>query len=97
MLMIVYGAVICLVRTLRAFKDEVRIPTPRATTLGFIKTRTPSLRVTSLPRGSILYTTIMESGPQNRHRDGLLGPNYIMVVCMDPLGYAHCITRVRPP
>ena len=30
------------------------------------------------PRGSIC-TTIMESGPQNHNRDGLLGPNSIMV------------------
>ena len=37
------------------------------------------------PRGSI-YTTIMELGPQNHNGDGLLGPNSIMVVYMDPLG-----------
>ena len=36
-------------------------------------------------RGSI-YTTIMESGPQNHNGDGLLGPNSIVVVYMDPLG-----------
>ena len=29
----------------------------------------------------------MELGPQNHNGDGLLGPNSIMVVCMDPLGY----------
>ena len=28
----------------------------------------------------------MELGPQNHNGDGLLGPNSIMVVCMDPLG-----------
>ena len=38
------------------------------------------------PRGSI-YTTIMELGAQNYNRDGLLGPNSIMVVFMDPLGF----------
>ena len=37
------------------------------------------------PRGSI-YTTIMELGPQNHNGDGLLGPNSITVVYMDPLG-----------
>ena len=39
----------------------------------------------SIPRGSI-YTTIMELGPKNHNGDGLLGPNSIMVVSMDPLG-----------
>ena len=39
----------------------------------------------ALPRGSI-YTTIMELGPQNHNGDGLLGPNSIIVVYMDPLG-----------
>ena len=39
-----------------------------------------------LPRGSI-HTTIMELGPQNHNGDGLLGPNSIIVVYMDPLGY----------
>ena len=38
-----------------------------------------------MPRGSI-YTTIMEIGPQNHNGDGLLGPNSIIVVYMDPLG-----------
>ena len=38
------------------------------------------------PRGSI-YTTIMELGPQNHNGDGLLGPNSIIVVYMDPLGF----------
>ena len=28
----------------------------------------------------------MELGPQNHSRDGLMGPNSIMVVYMDPLG-----------
>ena len=28
----------------------------------------------------------MELGPQNHHKDGLLGPNSIIVVYMDPLG-----------
>ena len=28
----------------------------------------------------------MELGPQNHNGDGLLGPNAIIVVCMDPLG-----------
>ena len=37
------------------------------------------------PRGSI-YTPIMELGSQNHGRDGPLGPNSIIVVCMDPLG-----------
>ena len=36
------------------------------------------------PRGSI-HTTIMELGPQNHNGDGLLGPNSIIVVYMDPL------------
>ena len=40
-----------------------------------------------LPRGSI-HTTIMELGSQNHNKDGLLGPNSIMVVYMEPLGYA---------
>ena len=38
-----------------------------------------------IPRGSI-YTTIMELGPKNHNGDGLLGPNSIMVVYLDPLG-----------
>ena len=37
------------------------------------------------PRGSI-YTAMMELGPQNHNRDGLLGPKSITVVYMDPLG-----------
>ena len=42
------------------------------------------------PRGSI-YTTIMELGPQNQNRDGLLGANSIMAVYMDPLGIVSII------
>ena len=38
-----------------------------------------------IPRGSI-NTTIMELGPQSQNGDGLLGPNSIIVVYMDPLG-----------
>ena len=41
------------------------------------------------PRGSI-YTPIMELG-QNHSRDGLLGPNSIIVVYMDPLGLAYSV------
>ena len=37
------------------------------------------------PRGST-NTPIMELGSQHHSRDGLLGPNSIMVVYMDPLG-----------
>ena len=42
-----------------------------------------------IPRGST-YTTIMELGPQNHNKNGILGPysTYsIMVVYMEPLGY----------
>ena len=39
-----------------------------------------------LLRGSIC-TTIVELGPQNHNKDGLLEPNSIVVVYMDPLGY----------
>ena len=45
------------------------------------------------PRGSI-YTTIMELGPQIHNGDGLLGPNAIIVVYMDPLGFVS--PRNRP-
>ena len=41
--------------------------------------------LTRSPRGSI-YTTIMELGPKNHNGEGLLGPNSIIVVYMDPLG-----------
>ena len=30
--------------------------------------------------GGYIHTTIMELGPQNRKKDGLLGPNSIIVV-----------------
>ena len=33
-----------------------------------------------------MYTTIMEFGPENHNGDGLLEPNSIIVVYMDPLG-----------
>ena len=36
-------------------------------------------------RGSI-YTTGMESGSQNHKNDGLLGPNSMVAVCLDPSG-----------
>ena len=36
-----------------------------------------------------MNTTIMEVGPQSHIRDGLLGPNSIMAVYMDPLGYGN--------
>ena len=36
-----------------------------------------------------MYTTIMELGPQSHNGDGLLGPNSIIVVYMDPLGNRH--------
>ena len=39
-----------------------------------------------LSRGSI-YTAIMELGPKNHDGDVLLGPNCILVMYMDPLGY----------
>ena len=45
----------------------------------------PLSRFSDIPRGSI-YTTIMELGSQNHNRYGLLGPNSIMAVYMDPLG-----------
>ena len=32
---------------------------------------------------------VMELGPQNHNGDGLLGPNSIAVVYMDPLGKIH--------
>ena len=34
----------------------------------------------------------MELGSQNHSRDGLLGPNSIMVVYMDPLGLKEAFT-----
>ena len=42
-------------------------------------------RESNTPEGPT-YTTIMELGPQNHNRDGLLGPNSIIGVYMDPLG-----------
>ena len=33
-----------------------------------------------------MYTTIIELRPKNHNGDGLLGPNSIMVVYVDPLG-----------
>ena len=41
---------------------------------------------TPLPRGYI-YTTIMELGSKSQNRYGFWGPNSIMVVYMNPLGY----------
>ena len=44
------------------------------------------------PRGSI-YTTIMELGPPNHTQHGLVGPNSILTVYMDPLGIGFfCFT-----
>ena len=48
------------------------------------------------PRGSI-YTTIMELGPQNHNGDGLLGPNSIIVVYIDPLGQIGYTWRDQMP
>ena len=47
------------------------------------------------PRGS-MYTSIVEFGPQNHNRDGLLGPNSIMVVYMDSLGKCRIVAGVAP-
>ena len=33
-----------------------------------------------------MYTTIMELGPQDHNGNGLLGPNSIRVLYIDPLG-----------
>ena len=52
-----------------------------------------SLRVL-YARGSI-YTTIMELGPQNHNGDGLLGPNSIIVVYMDPLGIQGLLVNLK--
>ena len=46
-------------------------------------------QVPSLRSQSIEIPTVMELGPQNHNGDGLLGPNSIIVVYMDPLGYQH--------
>ena len=54
----------------------------------FIDPETRKGKWALIPRGPI-YTTNMESGPKNQNGDGLSGPNSIMVVYMDPLGYGH--------
>ena len=60
-----------------------------------VPTVQPIQLFSSYPRGSI-YTPIMELGSQNHSRDGLLGPNSIIVVYMDPLGTRKPSTaRVR--
>ena len=42
-----------------------------------------------------IYTTIMELGPQDHNKDGPLGPNSIMAVCMDPLGWcSECLKQL---
>ena len=46
-----------------------------------------------LPRGST-NTPIMEL---NHSRDGLLGPNSIMVVYLDPLGYRSLKGTLKEP
>ena len=50
-----------------------------------LKTAFSGSRMRRNPRGSI-YTTIMELGSKSHNKDGLLGPNSIMVVYMNPLG-----------
>ena len=45
-----------------------------------------------MPRGSI-YTPVLELGPQHHNRDGLVGPNSILVVYMDSLGYNHWLAN----
>ena len=50
------------------------------------------------PRGSI-GTTNMELGPQNHNEDGLLGPNSIIVVYVDPLStwnMLHVLGNPKP-
>ena len=44
----------------------------------------------NIPRGSI-YTTIRESGPKIPYHtiEGIMGPNSLMVVYVDPLGYIY--------
>ena len=34
-----------------------------------------------------MYTTTMELGPQSHTKGGLFGPNFILVVYVDPLGH----------
>ena len=36
-----------------------------------------------------MYTTIMQLAPQNHNKDGLLGPNSIVEVYVDPLGHRY--------
>ena len=45
------------------------------------------------PRGSI-YTIVMELGPKNHNKVGLLGPTSIMVVYMDPLKSLHKLVNL---
>ena len=52
-----------------------------------VSTRAFELLGVGHPKGSI-YTTIMELGPKNHNMNGLLGPNSILVVYMDPSGTA---------
>ena len=42
-----------------------------------------------------MNTPIMELGSQNHSRDGLLGPNSIVVVYMDPLGIKFLLATFR--
>ena len=63
------------------FSPESKIPTAVASMLLPKKIQGSH----NFPRGSI-YLTIMELAPQNHNGDGLLGPNCIVVVYMDPLG-----------
>ena len=46
------------------------------------------------PGPESIYSTIMELGPRSHKMNGLLGPNSIMVVHMDPLGKGHLIQRI---
>ena len=43
-------------------------------------------RVLSDKARESIHTTIMELRPQNHNKDGLLGPNSMIVVYVDPLG-----------
>ena len=54
------------------------------------------LKPSNTPGGSI-YTRVMEPGPQNHNKDGVLGPNSIIVVYMDPLGLAVKQAPVQSP
>ena len=57
---------------------------------GYLKTASNTVRVWGEGGGGGMCNTnpdpIMELGSQNHSRDGLLGPNSIIVVYMDPLG-----------